>query len=101
MGWAIAKVLLIGVAIFATLFTTKAMFTDTVLENLEKNYGSAIKTHDKNLATLTAALEAEKSSADTACSAYKALKEYKVSKNIPLTGTDNPCIAVKAPQEGF
>ena len=97
----VIKVLMIGAALMAVLYTTKAMVTDTVLENLEKNYSSAINSHDKSLTALTSALESEKASADTACSAYKSLKAYKESKNIKLSGTNNPCMIVKAPQEGF
>lgn len=98
---AIAKLLFAALVIICLLYTAKAAFTDTALENLQENYSSSITTHAKNLAALKVMLEAEKSSADTACSAYKSLKAYKESKKIKLEGKTNPCTEVKAPQEGF
>lgn len=98
---AILKLIIVAVAVGAILYTAKATFTDTVLENLEKNYISSMSSHDKNLELLKSVLLAEKSSADTACSAFKSLKAYKESKKMPLKNDSNPCVTVKAPQEGF
>lgn len=101
ISYSILKIILIGLAVAAILYSAKAAFTDTVLENLEKNYNFAIYTHNKNFDILKKSLEVEKASADAACSAYKALKEYKISKKIELKGGENPCMIIQAPQEGF
>lgn len=98
---AVIKVGLIGVSVFAILFTVKAAFTDTVLENLEKNYSQAINLHASALDSAKRADAVERGSADNACNSFKALKSYKESRQLTLKNDDNPCITLRAPQEGF
>lgn len=101
MYWAVGKVAIAGIALFATLFTAKAMFSDFVLDNLETNYASAITIHDRLVTNLRQAQENERMSADAACNSFKALKSYKELKKLSLKNEFNPCVRFKAPQENF
>lgn len=82
-----------------TLYTVKAAFVDTTLENLEENYTSAISMYgkQKSLAIETAQMVNE--SSDHVCDVYRALKAYKEFKKIPLKNDYNPCVGLAAPQE--
>ena len=98
---AVGKVLVVGLAIGATLFTARAMFTDQVLENLEKNYTQSLSLHTSATNSLASATKVERESADNACNSFKALKSYKESRKYSLKNDYNPCVELKAPQEGF
>lgn len=85
--------------IITTLYTVKAAFTDTTLENLEASYNSAILMYGKQKTLTVESIEMERSSADHVCDVYRALKAYKELKKLPLESSENPCVLLKAPQE--
>lgn len=101
MFLAISKILLIGLAVGAILFTARAAFMDTVLDSLEKNYNSSTKSYHDAEKSARAALQVQRDISEKVCADYGALKNYKEAKKIPLKNDSNPCIEFHAPQEGF
>lgn len=98
---AIGKVLLSGFAIFSILYTAQAAFMDTTLKSLEDAYKTASMNYDRAVKRKIDANNDERVAADNLCNIYKATKAYKELKKIPPESEVNPCVANKAPQEGF
>lgn len=96
---ATAKILFGGFLVLTTLYTVKATFTDTTLENLEAGYASAVTMHGKQKTLAIEAALMEREAADHVCDVYRALKAYKEFKKITLKNDYNPCISLAAPQE--
>lgn len=96
---AVTKFLVAALMIVSTLHTVSAMFTDKTLEALNRNYTGAVINYRKQVAIAAEALEQKKNLADSACDAYKALKSYKESQKLELSGDGNPCVEFQAPQE--
>lgn len=89
---AIVKTIIIISLVLLSAMQVAAMATDTLLAGLEATFKSADVQYTKTQENLVKAQEMVALSKDTRCSAYKALKNYKETKDIKLADPlFNPC----------
>jgi hypothetical protein len=84
--------------VLLSVMQVMAMATDTILTGLEATFKSSDIQYSKTQENLAKAKEMVDLSRDTRCSAYKALKSYKETKNIKLADPlFNPCTEGEVP----
>jgi hypothetical protein len=95
---AIVKTIIIISLVLLSAMQVTAMTTDTLLIGLENTFKSADVQYTKTQENLVKAQEMVAFSKETRCSAYKALKNYKETKDIKLADPNfNPCTEGEVP----